>query len=160
MLIIIDLDDTIANTTQNLGGDISRLGSLTLVDGALDFLDKYGSQTVLLTSGAWFEQERKISVLGIRSLLKSTNVVHDTEKKMKRLAELVKASNLDPSQVVIVGDRLDLEIQKGNELGCFTVRMRLEDAKYAAQEPTLVQTPFATVQNFYQLMLLPIFGRE
>jgi FMN phosphatase YigB (HAD superfamily) len=164
MMIILDLDDTVTNTTRDLGAyaavavDPSRL---TLVEGAEEFLRKHGRDCILVSSGFRRLQKRKFTHLQLeRYLDERMHVVpiyrgnqHAFRGKEALIASLVAEENA--SDVIVVGDRIDREIAIGNRLGCRTVRMRLPEGKYSNMEPQApVERPHHTVTNFRELLAL------
>ncbi len=133
---IVDLDDTLAWTTRDLQGDPNRIPQLTLVPGALQFLQTHKRRCILLTAGNESEQQQKIKVLGIRRCFKKIYVVPEPKDKLDKLEEIVKklGSQTFPIKsynIVVIGDRLDTEIRKGNEMGCVTVRVKIPGGRHS-----------------------------
>jgi FMN phosphatase YigB (HAD superfamily) len=156
-LFVIDLDDTLAHTTRDLGGDTNLISRLTLVQGAMEFLREHGRHSVLLSAGDPFLQHRKLKYLNIYEYFPRKVYLYKPESKTQALADIVAEAGCSPSGIAVIGDRLDLEIAVGNKLGCTTVRVRLEGGKHSHLEPGLLETPTYTVADFVELMQLPIF---
>jgi len=152
---VLDLDDTLVNTTKDMGGDNSKARQVTLVKGASEFLSLHGKRTSILSAGVVTLQDQKIDALYLRKLVKCIIVVSSPERKLQWLSTHVAAKKMAGERVIVVGDRLDHEIQMGNRLDCITVRMRLRGAKYSYNEPqTALQYPNFTVQDFEELLKL------
>ncbi|MBU6321167.1 MAG: HAD family hydrolase [Patescibacteria group bacterium] len=151
-LFIVDLDDTLANTTRDMRGSWENLPQLTLAPGAHQFVRRYGERTVLLTAGNEEVQLRKIAHLGLKGILRLEIVVPEPELKQAALESLLASCALPPSRFVIIGDRLDKEIAAGNRLGFVTVRMRLPHGRWGAYEPASEEErPHATIETFDEL---------
>lgn len=154
---VLDLDDTLVNTTRDLHGNYKRIPSLTLVDGAKEFLALHAAESVILSAGVHHIQQSKIDAVGIRHLVSHVVVVPTFEYKEKILFKFVRPELMPVSSVVVVGDRIDQEILLGNRLGCTTVRMRLPHGKYCGDMPLAAdQRPHHTVENFFELLTLPL----
>jgi len=159
-LIIFDLDDTTARTTETLQGEPERLHHLVLAPGAQEFLEWYSGRKILLTMGSKPDQENKLEVLQIRPYFHEVVVAEFEVDKVLKLFKIVRESLLDPAQVAVIGDRVDLEIRWGNCLGCRTVRVKLPNGKYSSREPNpaiLDEKAEYTVQDFFELRQLPLF---
>jgi FMN phosphatase YigB (HAD superfamily) len=154
---ILDLDDTVANTTRDLEGDLKKLKSLTLVRGAAQFLEKYGKKSVILTMGYEPEQRAKVEALYLDRLVRHVHIVASYKKKQEWLERLVTNNHEHRQTLVVVGDRVDQEIRMGNELDLTTVRMRLPHGKYFDRDPSCgLEKPDYTVSDFFELMKLPL----
>ncbi len=172
----LDLDDTCANTTRDLMGDPSRVLLLTLVPGVREFLESTrarGDARVLVTVGDWPLQMRKLKHLRIDFdryvILPNMRPKEEPgfwEKAPNSEKEVIftqlAAQYTDPAVgKVVIGDRLDREITLGKSLGFTTVRMRLPEGKYSNFEPqSEAEIPDFTVQDFFELMDLPIFNEQ
>ena len=152
--VIIDLNDTLAYTNRDIGTDPEHIPQLKLVEGAMKFLQRHKWHSTLLTAGDRQEEEEKIEVLGIRRCFRQIVILPKPENKRLWLEEFVRNFPHDPSHIVIVGDRLDVEIAKGNELGCTTVRVRLPSGAHYLQMPTggPQQVIHYTVRDFTELL--------
>ncbi len=158
-LFILDLDDTLVHTSKDLRGNPLRLPYLTLVEGAKEFLDTYGTQSILLSAGFSELQYAKLHTVGVRESFKEVHIVLVPQDKAAVLKHLVYAAGVVPEDIVVVGDRIDMEIRAGNGFGCTTVRLQLPGAKYAQLEPAEdLEIPTHTVKNFVELMRLPLFA--
>ncbi len=150
-LLIIDLDDTLAETTFCLRGNTARLKHLTLAPRALEFLLSYKGRRVLLSAGDESLQCAKIVHLGIEKLFDEIHIVPTPEEKREVLATYATSID-DARRIDVVGDRFDKEMQFGKELGCRTARMRLPMAHYSHMHASALQKADITVTSFYELM--------
>jgi len=153
----LDLDDTLVNTYRDLGDNIAKVKSLTLVDGAVHFLKKYGEKSIILSTGVETLQQQKIDTLYLRKFVPQIVIVPTHELKQAKLAAMAARKKESGADLVVVGDRVDQEIQMGNQLDLITVRMRLPGGKYFYNEPqNSMQRPDYEVSNFFELMKLPL----
>ncbi len=113
-------------------------------------LEKY--KLFLVTSGLHDRQEKKINLLGIAPFFDQV-LIHDQETDF-RLEDcykgLLKKYNLAADEVVVVGDRLDVELQVAKRLGMFAVQMLHGHHK---MDPYLQngEGPDYKIQKFYHL---------
>jgi FMN phosphatase YigB (HAD superfamily) len=156
-LFVLDLDDTLVNTYRDLQDDIANMRSLTLVEGAAEFLTKYGKQSIILSVGQQCIQQQKIASLYLAKLVSQVVIVLTPNERLTTLTAIAAMKKETTVDVVVVGDRVDQEIQMGNQLDLITVRMRLPVGKYSYNEPQhSMQKPDYTVSNFFELMQLPL----
>ena len=154
VVFIIDLDDTLTNTTRDLKGSRKRIKRLTLVRGARKFLKKYQRRVeiILLSAGEDAWQQKKIELVGIRNYLSHIMIVPSPKEKESAIRSLVYSLSVTRSNVFVIGDRLDIEVLAGNMLGCTTVRMILPEGKYAEQVPSVEgEIPKCVVGDFKEL---------
>lgn len=84
-----------------------------------------GLKLVLITSGIYQRQMKKVRVLGLEREFDRI-LVHDLEKdasKFRKFVKAMKALRLKPSEVVVVGDKVSSEIKMANRLGMISVRI-------------------------------------
>ena len=117
--------------------------------GVHEFLNSYPAKKILLT---WETdnglQDTKINNLGIRSFFDEILICHSNEEKKQHLAQIKQKYSSD--EVCVVGDRIDAEIQYGNELGMKTVRLKY--GKYKEMMPQHeLQQAHHTITEFSQL---------
>jgi FMN phosphatase YigB (HAD superfamily) len=84
-------------------------------------LEKGDLKSALLTSGVWELQARKIkSVRGLQRVFRP--IVIDDERcplgKQRLIGAMLSEWNIEPRQVLIVGDNLKAEIAYGRDFGC------------------------------------------
>ncbi len=161
-MFVLDLDDTLINTTRDMRGHDADLSALTLVPGATEFLARYGKQCAVLSSGNAILQIRKLGHFGLTiERFWRISIVPRHELKETEIASIARYGNA-PHETIIIGDRLDTEIAMGNRLGCRTARMRLPEGKYSACEPREPdEVADATVTNFFELMgILPALRKQ
>ena len=149
--LIVDLDDTLAQTTVTMRGDQNRLEYLTLVDGALKFLLTFPGKRIILTCGEHNLQSRKLEHLGIKDLFEEIYIVPKKGDKETIIANYLKRNGIkNPRNVIVVGDRVDAEILYGRSLGCKTIRVQLHGGKYVGfdhnNQSDLTITSFSELQ--------------
>lgn len=91
----------------------------------LAMLKKRGIKLVLITSGIYSRQLKKIKLLGLEGKFQEV-YVHDIEKDPSKYAKFMKAlekMKLSPRNVLAVGDKISSEIRMGNKIGMTTVRI-------------------------------------
>ena len=121
MLIVFDLDDTLfhASGQMNYENRWQDVKKITLFSGVQDFLRSFPAKKVLLT---WETdkglQDTKINVLGIRAFFDEILICNSNEEKKQYLTKIKKKYSSE--EICVVGDRIDAEIQFGNELGMKT----------------------------------------
>jgi len=124
--------------------------TITAFPGVHDFLNSFPARKMLLT---WETdkglQDAKINILGIRSFLDDIFICNSNEEK-KQCLQLIKEKH-PTEDIYVVGDRIDAEIQFGNELGMKTVR--LQHGKYKDMIPQhKIQEAHHTITEFSQLL--------
>lgn len=151
---IVDLDDTLVNTTRDMRGAPDRVDRLTFVDGALAFLNAYASRITILSVGDAMLQMRKLEAVGLKNLVRRVVIVPTDDLKVAMLEALVDDLRTGSGgEIIVLGDRIDLEIRAAKRLGCRTVRMRLPDGKYRDHEPASPEEePDHTVSDFFALL--------
>ncbi len=105
----------------------------------------------LVTAGDADTQRSKVEALGIEDHFEGLRFVPlGTEAKAVAFAELVDVASLDPSRCVVVGDRVDREIQAGRGLGMWAVWVRNgEGGRIVPTQPA--QEPHAVIRSIDQL---------
>ncbi len=103
--------------------------NISLFDDATETLEKLrskGLKTVIISSGIYSRQQRKIELLNLKPLF-DLILIHDIEKggvsKEKQFRQALEEFSLKPEEVVSVGDRIKSEIRMSNKLGIISVRM-------------------------------------
>ncbi len=127
--------------------------------GALEFLRIHKRQCLLLTAGKHEEQQQKIDVLGMRRYFQKVYIVPRPEDKPQKLEAIVKGLGsrvfkISPWNIIVIGDRLDTEISRGNELGCFTVRVKIPGGRHSGEMPLGArhEVPHLEVEDFNELL--------
>jgi FMN phosphatase YigB (HAD superfamily) len=165
LLKVIDLDDTLVNTTADLRGDLSRVEKhLTPANGANEFLELSPERNILLSyteegEAGYYAQEAKITKFGWLKYFPTREellICPSLKEKKEKLEHIVSRSGLQPTQVVVIGDRPEAELRWGAELGCTVVRMCLPRGKYSRE--FFNGYPHFCVTNWYQVMALPFFA--
>lgn len=151
MLIVFDLDDTLFHTSgqMNYKHRWQDVKKITPFVGVPEFLRSFPAKKVLLT---WETdrglQDTKINVLGIRSYFDEIFICNSNQEKKDCLAKIKQ--KYPSEEIFVVGDRIDAEIQFGNELGMKTVRLRY--GKYKEMKPQhKLQYAHHTITEFSQL---------
>lgn len=151
MLIVFDLDDTLYDCSgqvkhETRWQDAKRIAPFP---GALDVLSSHPAKKILLSretdTGL---QDVKIDALGIRDYFVKIYLCQRSEEKKTFLEKIQQEYSSE--DIWVVGDRIDSEIQYGNELGMKTVRLCY--GKYKAMEPQhKLQKAHHTITEFSQL---------
>ena len=84
-----------------------------------------GMKLVLITSGIYERQSKKIKILGLEKWF-DLILIHDFEKDVSKFKKFKKAMNLlklKPRNIVTVGDKISSEIRMANRLGIVSVRI-------------------------------------
>lgn len=151
MLIVFDLDDTLFHTSGQMKYE-SRWQDLKTIapfPGVPEFLRSFPAKKVLLT---WETdkglQDAKIDQLGIRTFFNEIVICYSNQEKKECLARIKEKYSQE--NICVVGDRIDAEIQFGNELGLKTVRLRHGKYKDMMPQHTL-QEAHHTITEFLQL---------
>lgn len=157
-ILVFDIDDTLVNSTKDLRGDMFRIGALTAVSGAREFLDRSshaGHRCVVLTAGEADYQRTKLEVAGLAHLCPEVIVVEEPEHKLAALQRIIKDAGVPPEHVIVIGDRPDTELFYGQELGCKVVRINLPHGRHAGTHR--VPAPDMSVDNFHDLDLSKLY---
>lgn len=97
---------------------------LPLMDGAEDNLKKLSQKYVLflVTSGEPEAQSRKIKAAGIESYFKKIYLVNNFKKEEKKDAflDILKSENIQPEELLSIGNRLSQEIRHAKICGAKT----------------------------------------
>lgn len=116
--VLFDLDGTLFDTHgKKLAYPDARetVTTLTHVPGWV---------LTLLTVGLCGNQWNKLMTCDLHGCFKSVSIVSESEHKRRGIESLVALYPVASRRsVVVVGDRPDVEIKYGNELGCTTVRI-------------------------------------
>ena len=139
--LIFDLDDTLYSKTEQLGDDYSfeDLDNISIPIEEIDYLKELSEKNnmYIVTKGEEILQRRKIEVLGLEDIFYKENVHIVSLKEDKK--EIFKEITNDTRGIksYVIGDRIDSEIQYGNELGLETIRMI--KGKYSDMIPETVE---------------------
>ena len=91
---------------------------------AINKLKRTGYKLFLVTLGKKEWQERKIKVLGLENVFDEIIITDNPLGKEKCFKEILIKYNLEPEQVLCVGDKIKDEIEVGKKLGMSTVLMK------------------------------------
>ncbi len=95
--------------------------------GDLHVLRGWPTLLFLVTAGFRVLQESKINALGIGPLFADVRIdaIDEPNRKGKKrlFQEILEEHRFDPSEVLVVGDNPDSEIEAGNQLGIRTVQI-------------------------------------
>ncbi|HEV8666487.1 MAG TPA: hypothetical protein VN665_01385 [Candidatus Paceibacterota bacterium] len=113
-----------------------------------------------MTAGIEEDQRKKIKALDIESYFSDIYIVPTPEHKRQKLQEIVEAirakmiyrfSRID---IVIIGDRLDIEMRRGKELKCVTARIQIPGGIHSGDLPKVpFDHPDFEAKDFNELML-------
>jgi uncharacterized cofD-like protein len=78
---------------------------------------------ILITMGDLVQQNKKIDALKIRDYFDKIIVYKEGEKESPFL-DSIKFFDIDPENILVVGDRIDSEIRCGNKLGMTTILIK------------------------------------
>jgi FMN phosphatase YigB (HAD superfamily) len=125
-LVIFDLDDTLFDSTGQLGSPGNNIENIRLfpgVTGLLEGIRARGIRAVVVSTGDPAIQELKVQVLGLRNLLDAVYICASPEDKQTLFERCFREFGVQPQETLVVGDRIDREIQWGKSAGCVTVRV-------------------------------------
>lgn len=151
MLIIFDLDDTLFHSSAQMRYETrwQDVKNITPYSGVHKFLSTFPAKKMLLT---WETdrglQDAKINQLGIRPYLDEIHICYSNQEKREYLIRIKEQYSSE--EIYVVGDRIDAEIQFGNELGMKTVRMQHGKYKDLMPKHELQQAHY-TITDFPQL---------
>lgn len=98
----------------------------------LQELGSRGTQRLLLTVGHPGTQRQKIELAGLGPHVDEVVIVDSREPdKEPALVRLLVGRSLDPTSVVVIGDRIDREIAAARRLGCWAVRVDHGEGRFA-----------------------------
>ena len=123
------------------------------VIATLERMRTAGYRLYLVTTGVYSRQERKIETLGIRRLFNDV-FINDMERGMlleECFRAIVRKHNLSPSEVAVVGDRVQEELLIGERMGMTTVQMC--HGRFRDERPTEPPTgqPHYRIKHLFQL---------
>ena len=137
--LIFDLDDTLYSKTEQLGDDYSfeDIDNINIPIEEIDYLKDLSEKNnmYIVTKGDETLQRRKIEVLGLEDIFTKENIhiVPLKEDKKEIFKEITK--DTPGIKTYIIGDRIDSEIQYGNEIGLETIRIM--KGKYSEMTPQI-----------------------
>ena len=91
---------------------------------SIDELKRIGYKLFLVTFGNRQMQEKKIKVLGLENVFDEIIITDNPLGKEKCFKEILIKYNLEPEQVLCVGDKIKDEIEVGKKLGMSTALMK------------------------------------
>lgn len=96
------------------------------LDGAIEVLNELAldHQLALVTIGKQQQQMEKLKKAGIDSGIFSKIAVSEERDKKKYYQMIVEELGYTPSEVVVCGDRIPVDLAPARELGCKTIQMR------------------------------------
>jgi FMN phosphatase YigB (HAD superfamily) len=122
---------TVVETSMKGYGDLAVLRELPF--------DLY-----LVTSGFRGLQESKVRALQVGDLFRGIEIdaIDEADRKGKQgiFESILKAENLRPEEVIVVGDNPDSEIEAGNRLGMKTVQILRPGVPYAENATYRIRT--------------------
>ena len=137
--LIFDLDDTLYSKTEQLGDDYSfeDIDNINIPIEEIDYLKDLSEKNnmYIVTKGDETLQRRKIEVLGLEDIFTKENIhiVPLKEDKKEIFKEITKGT--PGIKTYVIGDRIDSEIQYGNEIGLETIR--IIKGKYSEMTPQI-----------------------
>ncbi|MDP7111850.1 MAG: HAD family hydrolase [Myxococcota bacterium] len=114
---------------------VGRLEAFEDAEPVLRVLLEEGRRLFLLTTGHPPTQRKKVELAGLGAWFERMVFVDiNTSNKETALAELLADGGLEPSAVVVVGDRIDREIAAARKLGCWAVRVDHGEGRHASPD--------------------------
>lgn len=154
-LIIYDLDDTLFDSTGQRQENDEQLSAILPFNKVNEVLSMPGSIKTLVTVGDKELQRQKIEIMGLRDYFTDILYCEKNEDKGEAFRALAKKHNASGSDVIVVGNRIDCEIEHGNRLGFDTVLVKW--GKYEGLTPANEhQHPHYSVSEFEKLLELEV----
>ena len=151
MLLVFDLDDTLYGCTGQMKEATKWEDAKHIVPfpGVIELLSSFPAEKILLSreTDAGL-QDIKIDALRIRDYFSRIYLCRKGEEK-RDLLEIIK-QDYSSEDIWVVGDRIDSEIQYGNEFGMNTVWLRHGKYKDMAPQHEHQQARY-TITEFSQL---------
>ena len=96
------------------------------IEEAVDILIglKENHQIALVTIGKSEQQMSKMKKAGIDSTIFSKIIVSESQDKKPHYKAVMESLGFLPSQTIVLGDRVALDLSPAKELGCKTIQMR------------------------------------
>ena len=91
---------------------------------SINELKKIGYKLFLVTFGNREMQKKKIKALGLEKAFDKIIITDNPRGKEKCFSEILTEYNLEPEQVLCVGDKIKDEIEVGKRLGMLTALMK------------------------------------
>ena len=117
-----DFCEEISNTFNTLEVEGATLFPDTMA--SLDELKRIGYKLFLVTFGNREMQEKKIKALGLEKAFDKIIITDNPLGKEKCFREILTKYDLEPEQVLCVGDKIKDEIEVGKKLGMYTALMK------------------------------------
>jgi len=165
--LIFDLDDTLYSKTEQLGDDYSfeDLDNINIPIEEIEYLKDLSEKNnmYIVTKGDETLQRRKIEVLGLEDIFAKENIHIVPLKEDKKEIFNGIINDIPGIKTYVIGDRIDSEIQYGNELGLETIRIM--KGKYSEMIPQIPeQEPtyeiFEIINLDYILYNNKFFGKD
>lgn len=126
-----------------------RIESLEPLPGVPDLLLRLrrDRRIFLVTAGDPETQRRKVEIAGLAPLFDEIRCVGlRLEDKESAIRDLLATSGTEPGEAVVVGDRVDAEIEAGRRIGCWTVLVRRGEGRWLVPAGPL-QRPHHTIPD-------------
>ena len=117
-----DFCEEISNTINTLEVEGATLFPDTMA--SIDELKRIGYKLFLVTFGNREMQEKKIKALGLERVFDKIIITDNPLGKEKCFREILTKYDLEPEQVLCVGDKIKDEIEVGKKLGMHTALMK------------------------------------
>ena len=117
-----DFCEEISNTINTLEVEGATLFPDTMA--SIDELKRIGYKLFLVTFGNREMQEKKIKALGLERAFDKIIITDNPLGKEKCFREILTKYDLEPEQVLCVGDKIKDEIEVGEKLGMHTALMK------------------------------------
>jgi FMN phosphatase YigB (HAD superfamily) len=154
--LLFDLDDTLFDTTNQLGESYENLDRITPFEGIHEVLTIANTEKNLITAGNPEIQRKKIEILNIGQYFKEIIVCEQAVQKLGVFETFANTLPFHKRRIIVIGNRIDCEILYGNQCGFVTVL--INHGKYAELKPSRKEEVAShTVSNLVEL--LPILTR-
>ncbi len=149
------------NLPEEFHKEISNAINALEVEGAILFPDiinsinelkRTGYKLFLVTVGSREMQERKIKILGLERSFDEIIITDNSLGKEKSFKEILIKHDLEPEQVLCVGDKIKDEIEVGKKLGMFTALMKHGRHYNFYKSKTNAKVPDMYINNISDLL--------
>ncbi|MDP6923801.1 MAG: HAD-IA family hydrolase [Candidatus Scalindua sp.] len=123
---LYDLPEEFCKEVANTINTLEVEGVILFPDtmDSINELKKIGYKLFLVTFGSREMQEKKIKVLGLEKTFDEIIITENPRGKEKCFKEILSKYDLEPEQVLCVGDKIKDEIEVGKRFGMSTALMK------------------------------------
>ncbi len=123
---LYNLPEEFCKEVTNTVNTLEVKGAILFPDtmDSINELKKIGYKLFLVTFGSREMQEKKIKILGLEKAFDEIIITENPRGKEKCFKEILTKYDLEPEQVLCVGDKIKDEIEVGKRLGMSTALMK------------------------------------